>query len=210
MKKRITALVLLTAVLCLVLAGCKVKRFEYEPSVTSVFLTPEGAVRECLMDTFEESYMSVAGLEKYIKNQISEYQRNESTQKVALESADMKDGKVIVRMWYYTGKDYDGFNYSEGLFTNLRITPFLDSVEKLTPVIPVPKLLVSVSKRETANMDKLVKKAKNYTIAAGTAGEKDAVVYVEGKIEYVSPNITLIDQNMMKVPAGQDFVLLYR
>lgn len=209
--RRTAACLAACILLCAALTGCSPKRYTYEPEVTSVFLDPSGTVEECLMDTLGEPYMTPNGLENFIREQISAYQEGETAEKVKLQSVEATDAGVMVRLSYASAQDYDDFNYGDGLFSSLRIAPMTDVVQKGTRAgITLPSTLITAGKGEQANLEKLQKRAKNYTVAAGTAGSTDAVIYVEGKVQYVTPNVIAADQNMVKVPAGEEFVLVYR
>lgn len=209
MKKcRILTAVLLVLCLTGVLMGCGAKRYKFKPEGTSIFFTDDGRVKEALYDGLEESYLNKEDFEAFVEEEVAKY--NEGLNGAAVEMDSFKEDKetgiVSVQLSYKTLQDYMDFNYNAGLVRDVKTADMEElSAAQITLEGDFVKADGSTSVGNTE-----VQSAEGFALTGTADSAEDVTVYVEGNIQYVSSNITEVEKNCAKVPAGENFTIIYK
>lgn len=115
MKKFIVMGILMILSACMV--GCGLESSKEDELVTSVSIQKDGTLKGIIVEEFDESYYNVAALTEMIQEAISDYDRQNSTAQIVLESCELveNDTKVKVVISYDSAQSYTDFN-SETIF----------------------------------------------------------------------------------------------
>lgn len=115
MKKFIVMGILMILSACMV--GCGSESSKEDELVTSVSIQKDGTLKGIIVEEFDESYYNVAALTEMIQEAISDYDRQNSTAQIVLESCELveNDTKVKVVISYDSAQSYTDFN-SETIF----------------------------------------------------------------------------------------------
>ena len=207
MKKcRIITAMLMVVCLAALLMGCGAKRYSFKPEATSVFFTADGRVKEALFDTLDKDYLNQDGLKAFVEEEIAKYNEGMESEPVTLASFEGDKDKAKVLLEYATFGDYEAFNYNAGQVQDIRTA----KMDKLSDSeISLEGDFIKTKDKKAVDLAEVQKYTKGYAVTGRADSDGDVVVYTEGKIVYVSSNITEVEKNMAKVPAGEDFTIIY-
>ncbi len=111
--RRITAIMLLSALCFVLLWGCGAK---YDAEESTVFVLKDGKIVSTDVDDFDEEKYDEEELEEYVDGQISAYNEENGKNSVKLENLSVKDGKAVLTLEYQDWSDYKDF-YGVELFS---------------------------------------------------------------------------------------------
>ena len=207
-KHKMVMALLLTACLACLLMGCGPKRYKFKPEATSIYFTAEGTVEEALYDTLSEEYLSVDGLRTFVEGEIASYNEGLDSQPVSLTSFEGEEGEQIqVRLEYATIEDYEAFNYNDGQVQNAKIADISQIGEA---GITLEGDFVKAEDQSSVELSEVQSLTKCYVLTGTADGDGDVTLFTEGNITYTTSNITEVDKNCAKVPAGEQFIIIYK
>ena len=93
------------------LAGCGNGKSEPSADMDTVSINKDGTIEHMIIDWFNKEYYDIDELAAKAQEKIDSF--NNGTDSIMLDSAEEKDGKIIVKMVYKTGDDYTQFNNRE-------------------------------------------------------------------------------------------------
>ena len=93
------------------LAGCGNGKSEPSADMDTVSINKDGTIEHMIIDWFNKEYYDIDELAAKAQEKIDSF--NNGTDRIMLDSAEEKDGKIIVKMVYKTGDDYTQFNNRE-------------------------------------------------------------------------------------------------
>lgn len=110
MRKFTVTGILMLLIACMM--GCGADSSEGEELVTSVSLQKDGSIKGVIVEDFDKAYYDVNALETMIQEAISDYDKQNPTAEITLESCEMleNENKVKVVMTYDSAQSYAGFN----------------------------------------------------------------------------------------------------
>ena len=110
MQKVVKTLAL--TVLLLGLAGCGK---EEAPDIKSLTVGANGEITHQVVGPLDQDYYQIqmSDLEGFVAERVEEYCKENGEQKVVLESAEEKNGSILLNFRYASPEDYSGFNYRE-------------------------------------------------------------------------------------------------
>ena len=199
MKKAILA-VCMTLLIGAVLAGCS-SRVRFEPEESSIFIQRDGGVTGYTKEEgYDKDYYSLDELrDDYVVPAVTAYnseQANlafayaddtEETLPVALEELALEDGVAEMRLEYATAADYLGFN------ANQLEEDAVFAVSDLAEAAPAEDVSwVNASDGASVDEETALEAKNNYYYVELSFA---ATVQVEGKLVYLSDNVTSVDDN---------------
>lgn len=199
MNKKLALTLALALVLCI--TGCKndVKATEFDES--TLVIRKDGSVTEIMIDSFEQDYYSQSDLESYIDEQVKDYNRNNPSSSDEEGAVSIKKDKVVVEdktarveLTYEGADDYEAFNLVE-----LEVSTAADVTGD---AMMLQFRDAEGNKVSYMDLDDL-EKYQAVTVHTTTQ------VSVDGKIAYVSDNVTMIDDSTAKCE-GTLSVIIYK
>ncbi|MCI8672665.1 MAG: hypothetical protein HFI89_04130 [Lachnospiraceae bacterium] len=202
----------LTAVLCLavfLLGGCS-KSDNFEPLQDCLYIRENGTVEEALFDTLDKEYFSSDGLKSFIEEAVIRYnsdaagiarayaEDDDDNLPVSIRKLETdKNNKAILILDYATPKHYIDFNGEAGLAKQLTT----GSVESALSVGVNLDVGLKAAKDGSAVTPDTIKKHGKYRVILI---QGVTPVQVQGKVMYISDNVTVIDNNVVSVNAEDE------
>lgn len=199
MSKKLALALALALVLCT--TGCKndVKVTEFDES--TLVIHKDGSVTEIMIDSFEQDYYSQSDLESYIDEQVKAYNRSNPSSSDEEGAVSIKKDKVVVEgetarveLTYEGADDYEAFNLVE-----LELTTADDVTGDAMMLKYRDAEGNQVSYMDLEDLEKYQAVIVHTTTQAA----------VDGKIAYVSDNVTMIDDSTAKCE-GTLSVIIYK
>lgn len=213
MKKRklagLAAVLLLTVFL---FGGCS-KSDNFEPLQDCLYIRENGTVEEALFDTLDKEYFSADGLKSFIEDAVIRYNSDAAGIARAYEEEDEQlpvsiekletdeNNKAVLILDYATPKHYIDFNGEAGLARQLTT----GSVESALSVgVNLDVGLKAVKDGSAVSPDTIKKHGKYRVILI----QGVTPVQVQGKVMYISDNVTVIDKNVVSVNAEDEIAYI--
>ncbi len=96
------------------LTGCGSGDLETSVDISTVSIKKDGTIEHTIIDWFDEEHKERYDIEELaVKGQEKIDDIGDGTDNIVIESAEEKDGKIIVKMTYKTGEDYTHYNNRE-------------------------------------------------------------------------------------------------
>lgn len=96
------------------LAGCGSGDLESSVDISTVFIKKDGTIEHTIIDWFDEEHKERYDIDELtVKGQEKIDSISDGTDNIVIESAEEKDGKIIVKMTYKSGEDYTQCNNRE-------------------------------------------------------------------------------------------------
>lgn len=217
MKK--VKIALATAVASILLFGCVgLGRASgtFSPDQSSVFAARDGGISSALVEACDKDYYDQGELESYARQAVIAYnmahggkeaaQNEEGASEklpVAIDSCTIEDGVGRLIFDYASGSDLVDFAKESGDTTNqiekFEITTVADGLVqgKITDASFVKKDGSKISH------DAITKQSSWHLVTA----EGTATVQTEGKIEFMTEGVTLVDDHTATLPGGKAYIV---
>lgn len=199
------------------LSGCG-GSVEFAPTQTSIFIQKDRTISSAEIESFDNSGFDTprydaAELQQFVEEAVSAYnsekagttavrveEKSEETLPVAIEKLEVKDNVATLILNYAGTEEYLEFNGT-------------------TDYVAVQDLIVgTVADGNTSGLDYAgmvkadgtaadaaeIKEEEKYSLVSVTG---DVVVKVEGKVQYMSSGVTLIDENTVQTPEGTSYIV---
>lgn len=194
MRKVVKTLAL--TVLVLGLAGCGKKDV---PDVKTLSFGKDGEILHQVVGTSDQDYYQIqmSDLEEFVAERVEEYCAENGAQKVILESAQEKDGSILLKFRYASPEDYSGFNYRK-----LYVGTLADAEDAGYELEAVP--FVSID-GEASEIGYIEERDKKQLIVLETKSGEEMLVNLPGKTLYINQDahngqeITLVGKKAVKI-----------
>lgn len=184
MKKTLTFCLILAATLLLI--GCGGK---FEPTESTIFVTPKGAVQSAIMESFDKAYYDFEELSEDVGKEVKSYCLDVNEEAITVESLTHESDRVTLIMNYQTIEDYTAFN---------EVLLFNGSYAEAVAAGYAPEELYDAD-GQAADLDS--EKLDNLNVVVT---EESVCIQTSGKIKYVSDNVTIVDKKLARaVEAGK-------
>lgn len=205
-RYRILGLIVTVFLLAAGLAGCS-KSDVFEPTEDSLYVKDDGTVVEALFTTLDKDYYDSSELKSFIEEAVIEYNTGKTGQAYAYETEEMtlpvsilsymaEGSSVSLQIKYQSAGDYDEFNVGEGLVTGFSVSSagMADFTANL------------VKAKDGSPVDiETVKKNTKYKVVECSGEVK---IQVQGRVMYMTENVTLLDNNLVSVSAADDIAYI--
>ncbi len=187
--KKIPIIMLAMILSAYLLAGCGNGKPVLSADMDTVSIKKDGTIEHMIITRFEKDYYNIDGLTATAQEKIAGF--SDGTDNIMLESAEEKDGKIIVKMIYKTGDDYTQFNNRELFYGTVAEASAMGfSVRNI------------FSEDGTALKD--TKQIwENHVVIIQTKEGEGLDINVYDKILYTSENITRSGNNDAIITAGE-------
>lgn len=184
------------------LTGCEQEPSEpltYDLDQTGLLFQQDGSVTEVVVDAFEAEYYDVDELKSLIEDEVSEI---DAITVSAVEK--LNENQVRLQINYATGDAFSAYeseyigilNYEDPVFYNGAIEGA--GIEDTQDFVDTDGEAYDISK---------LKRKDSYQVAYSNQG---GFIQVEGYIYCYSSNLTLVDNNSVQIPDGEDGFVIYR
>ncbi len=175
--------VLAAGFVILSLAGCG---SSFDPSVSSIYIQPDGKVTQAIIGSFEQAYYSMDEFQSMVEKEVAAYNAAHGEGKVEIDRMDVKDDTMHLLLEYEDADTYEQYN-EKFCFTGT----VEDALNEGFPF----------------DMDFRGPDYADYTLEEATADQSDSIVVLkeEGVVQlekaakYVSNNVEYLSDNMVEV-----------
>lgn len=200
--------VILTLLCLFLLAGCTSSINLASEDAATLLIRRDGTIDELTIEDFDADYYTREALTSYVQKAVDDYNlahpvpetESEKGDKkapvyaVSLQDITVKDGQARMILSYLTAEDYSTFNE-----TSLRFVPADDVVPAL-----LTEDTLTDAKGNAANEDDAA--AGGCVLILNEAKR----VRTEGKIGFISTNVTLTDERLAESADGQRSVIIFK
>lgn len=179
----------------LLLTGCGSK---FEPTESTVFITSKGIVKSAVIESFDQSYYDFDELYKDVETTVKTYCLDKNEELVTMQSLTEENHEVSLLMEYQSVEDYAAFN---------DVLLFSGTFAEAVDAGYMPESLCD-AEGVYVEFD-LEKYGRLKTIVT----EESISFQTNGKIQYTSDNVTVLDKKLAKVmEAGKNYpaFILYK
>lgn len=199
--------------------GPLMKDNPFEPTESGLFIRDDGTAAGAEVTDFTQDYYDLAELRTYVEGLVAEYNQEEAglnyayakdapsgkTLPVSISRLEESNGQVILILECATPADYIMINdlnlTSDGLKSVTKST--VAEMKNAGKTIGVA--LVNV-KGETVTVEQALKNDTYHVVVC----EGATVLQVQGEVKYMSTNVTYVDVDSVKTPAGEVSYIIYR
>lgn len=222
MKKQIAAL-FLTIACMLALCGCSLltRKYDFTPEKDSFYVMANGQIKAAMIEDFDKEYYDLAeltylakqqvqdynmtnyGQSYYSYDQMSEQERKSTLLAVALDSITESNGQVTLVFEYGAGKTYSEFNgidIQKSGGTTVYTSPLESSSMQPSGTI------VAAKGGKPITLEELAAKGGYNMVYVDYATK----ISFEHEVEYVSANVTVLNNNSVQTPAGDGSYIFYK
>ncbi len=193
---RKVGITLTLTILLLGLVGCGK---EQSQEMKSLSFGKDGEVLHHVVGPLDQNdyQIQMADLESFVSGRVEEYCAENGEKKVVLESAEEKNGNVLLDFRYASPEDYSGFNYRE-----LYVGTLADAADAGYELEAVPFVSTEGDAAEVGYMEDWDKKQ---LIVLETRSGDEMLVNLPGKTLYINQGahsgqeITLVGKKAVKI-----------
>lgn len=194
MRKVVKTLAL--TVLILGVSGCGKKD---APDIKSLSFDKNGEIIHQVVGASDQDYYQIqmADLEEFVTGRVEEYCSENGEKKVVLESAEERDGSILLNFRYASPEDYSGFNYRK-----LYVGSLADAADAGYELEAVPFVSVDGDASEIGYIEEW--ETKQLIVLETKSGE-EMLVNLPGKTLYINQGahngqeITLVGKKAVKI-----------
>jgi len=196
MKKKPVLILIIMSVM-LIMTACTARISISKLNESTVVVTEEGEIVEISIEDFGESYYLFDDLSIFVNDTVNEFNDRHIVSGSAITIGTMEevDEKARVEMSFTDAKAYEAFH--DIIFINTDISGLSEETRGLT--------YITHDKREEIDVFSLEDSDKYKTLVT----DDTLNLMIEGKIEYYSHNVQLIDKNHVKT-ADELSVIIYK
>ncbi len=199
--------------------GPLVKDAPFEPTESAIFIRDNGTAAGAEVTDFSKDYYDLSELRTYVEGLVKEYNQEKAgldhayakdapsgkALPVAISTLEESDGQVVLILECQSPADYIRINdldlASDGLKSvNKTTIAEMNSAGKTFDV-----KLVNV-KGEAVPVEQVMRKTEYHVVVV----EGATVLQVQGEVKYMSTNVTYVDFDSVKTPAGEISYIIYR
>ncbi len=175
---RKTKIIPLVLVMVCALTGCGQEK---TPDVSSVSIGKDGVIAHQIVGGYEQNY-DMEELQKLASDRVEEYCAQKGPGSVTLESVDKSDDKVLIKLQYASGQDYNEFNHREF---------FIGTVEQANENGYQLENVAFVSPDgKPTEVGYMEEQDKKQIVIIETKPTEEMVVNIYGKILYINQSAT--------------------
>lgn len=198
--------IILTAAIAVLATGCGSKAettASFSPTESSIYVTREGKITSATVEKYENDYYTAEELKASAEEDLEAINgpagaaADNSTQEkpAAVSECSVKDGTIKLLIDFKDANTYlqylDTFTDEEDeTVKNLDITTVADG---LTKGYLVDETFTKPGENKEISSQEVMKQSDLYVAAV----EGAALIQPEGKIQYISKNVTMVDGNMV-------------
>jgi len=233
--KRLVALLLVLLLSVGTLSACKfgdggrttqeqteappIKDAPFEPTESAIFVRDDGTMVGAEITDFSKDYYDLAELKTYVEGLVKEYNQKKAGLEYAytadapkekklpasISKLEANSGKVMLMLECQTPADYIRINDLDLTADGLRAVTKTTIKEMNSEGKTFDVKLVNV-KGESVTVEQTLRKTDYQVVIV----EGATVLQVQGEVKYMSTNVTYVDYDCVKTPAGEVSYIIYR
>lgn len=165
---------------------------------STVYIEKDGKVQSLSVESFEKEYYNEGELKNFIEKEIASQQKERGEDSVSIKEFAVKEKQAILQLQFAGLEDYQAFTDTE--VESGAYNPEIIKSKQIDTVIEVG----AKSKQAIAqigDVDKL-----NYIFLKDPEGIQ---LLFDNQIKYCSENVTILDENLVSIPADEQCFILY-
>ena len=233
--KRLVALLLVLLLSVGTLSACKfgdggtttqeqteappIKDAPFEPTESAIFVRDDGTMVGAEITDFSKDYYDLAELKTYVEGLVKEYNQKKAGLEYAytadapkekklpasISKLEANSGNVMLMLECQTPADYIRINDLDLTADGLRAVTKTTIKEMNSEGKTFDVKLVNV-KGESVTVEQTLRKTDYHVVIV----EGATVLQVQGEVKYMSTNVTYVDYDCVKTPAGEVSYIIYR
>ncbi|MDE6751019.1 MAG: hypothetical protein K2K21_18430 [Lachnospiraceae bacterium] len=174
------------------LAGCGNGKSEPSTDISTVSIKKDGTIEHMIIDWFDEEHKEWYDIDELTaKGQEKIDSISGGTENIVIESAEEKDGKIIVKMTYKTGEDYTQCNNRELFYGTVAEASAMGFSVR------------NIYSEDGTAMNDTKQIWENHVVIIQTKKGEELDVNVYDKILYTSDNVVRAGNNDVIINAGE-------
>lgn len=196
-----------------------VKDAPFEPTESAIFVRDDGTMMGAEITDFSKDYYDLAELKTYVEGLVKEYNQKKAGLEYAytadapkgkklpasISKLEANSGKVMLMLECQTPADYIRINDLDLTADGLRAVTKTTIKEMNSEGKTFEVKLVNV-KGESVTGEQALRKTDYHVVIV----EGATVLQVQGEVKYMSTNVTYVDYDCVKTPAGEVSYIIYR
>lgn len=226
--KRLAALMAVLLLVIGVFAGCKedgggdepvIKTDIFEPTRSCLYIRDNGTAAGAEITPFAEDYYSLSELKEYVEGLVIQYNQDKaglayayakdvqdgSKLPVAISKLTEENGNAVLILECATPADYISINDLNVSSDGLKAVT-TSTVEQMKAAGKTIKADLVDTKGNAVSVDKAMNKDTYHVVVC----EGAVVLQVQGKVMYMSSNVTYVNSETVETPAGEVSYIIYK
>lgn len=191
-----TAIFLLTASL-LTACGNPINKMK----ANTVYIKKDGQVESLSIEDFDKDYYSEDELKQFIDKEVKAQQTERGEGSISLRDFEVKEEKASLKLVYSDSEDYAAFTD-----TTLEQGDYTQSVIEEKEELSDTSLIDANTKKEVEQLPDESEGLKYVIIQ----DPEEIQILFDGTVMYYSKQVTFIEENLIKIPAGEVCIILYQ
>ena len=163
---------------------------------STVYLNKHGVVESLSVEAFDKAYYDENELKNFIDEEIKAQQTLRGEESLSLEEFEVKEEKATLRVKYKTVEDYAEFTDTK-----------FESGKYKEDILSDDQTLIQVETKEEVDKANVEAEGLSYIKIQDPEGIQ---LLIDGNISYYSKGMEFVEKNLIKVPAGQECIVLYQ
>lgn len=163
---------------------------------STVYLNKHGVVESLSVEAFDKAYYDENELKNFIDEEIKAQQTLRGEESLSLEEFEVKEEKATLRVKYKTVEDYTEFTDTK-----------FESGKYKADILSDDQTLIQVETKEEVDKANIEAEGLSYIKIQDPDGIQ---LLIDGSISYYSKGMEFVEKNLIKVPAGQECIILYQ
>lgn len=202
-KKAVLAVLLASGML----TGCLGRSSTLNEESSRIFVTAEEEFKTVTVEAYEnQDYYQSEELKAFLEEAVSDYNKANGQGAVALDSCSLEDGKAKMIFSYNSGEALTGFtsqykdqdNEVDSIFTAA-------FSEVLSQSRSEGVIFLKASDGKEAEEKALLNRGKSHAVVVET--KNPVTLQTQGRIQFISDNVTLVDHNTASLPQGKSYII---
>ncbi len=199
--------------------GPLMKDNPFAPTESSLFIRDDGTAAGAEVTDFAQDYYDLSELKTYVEGLVAEYNQEKagldyayakdapSGSKLPVEISRLEEsnGQAVLILECVTPEDYIAVNDLDLTSAGLKSVKKTTIAEMNSAGKTFDVNLVNV-KGETVTVEQVMQKTEYHVVVV----EGATVLQVQGEVKYMSTNVTYVDEDSVRTPAGEVSYIIYR
>lgn len=165
---------------------------------STVYIEKDGKVQSLSVESFEKEYYNEGELKNFIEKEIASQQKERGEDSVSIKEFTVKEKQATLQLQFAGLEDYQAFTDTD--VESGTYNPEIIKSKQIDTVIEVG----SKSKQAIAQIEDVDN--LNYIFLKDPEGIQ---LLFDNQIKYCSENVTILDENLVSIPADEQCCILY-
>lgn len=195
MKRLLKKLSIVMLLICLT-TGCgnPLKKM----TKSTLYIEKNGKVQSLSVESFEKEYYTEEGLKTFIEKEITTQQKERGEDSVCMKAFEVKEKKAVLQLQFASIDDYQRFTDIE-----IKSGQYQKMIGKEYKVSTIIENETQEKKKleQIENLEEL-----HYILLKDPEGIQ---LLFDNQVKYCSENVTILDKNLVSIPADEQCFILY-